>query len=112
MSLRQVSQRAGLSKTSISSAEAGEARGTVQLNTLQRLADALDCDLVYALVPKSSLARTLEVQAEKKAAQRVGRVADSMELEAQGVPDGETERQVGELAGRLLRDRGRSFWDV
>ena len=112
MSLRQMSRRTGLSKTSIGSAEAGEVKGTVQFNTLQRLADALDCDLVYALVPRSSLGRTLEAQAERKAAQLVGRVADSMELEAQGVPDQETERQVREMIPALLRDRGRDFWDV
>jgi len=112
MSIRQMSRRTGLSRTSISSAEAGEAKGTVQFDTLQGLADALDCDLVYALVPRSSLARTLEAQAEKKAAQLVGRVADSMELEAQGVPDEETKHQVRELATTLLRDRGRDFWNV
>ena len=112
MSIRQMSRRTGLSRTSISSAEAGEAKGTVQFDTLQGLADALDCDLVYALVPCSSLARTLEAQAEKKAAQLVGRVADSMELEAQGVPDEETKHQIKELATTLLRDRGRDFWNV
>ena len=112
MSLRQMSRRTGLSKTSISSAEAGEAKRTVQFDTLQRLADALDCDLVYALIPRSSLAQTLEAQAEKKAADLVGRVADSMELEAQGVPDAATERQLKDLVATLMRDRARYFWDV
>ncbi len=112
ISVRQMSRRTGLSRTSISSAEAGEAKGTVQFDTLRRLADGLDCDLVYALVPRSSLARMLEGQAKKKAAQVVGRVANSMELEAQGVPEEERHRQIRELAATLLRDRGRDFWDV
>jgi len=112
ISVRQMSRRTGLSRTSITSAEAGEARGTVQFDTLQGLADALDCDLVYALVPRTSLAQTLESHAHAKAAHLVGRVADSMKLEAQGVADEATERQVTELAASLLRDRGRDFWDV
>jgi predicted DNA-binding mobile mystery protein A len=112
ISLRQLSRRTGLSKTSISSAETGEAKGTVQLDTLRGLADALDCDLVYAIVPRSSLAQSLESQAIQKAANLVGRVAASMKLEAQGVADKDTERQVRELAATLLRDRGRGFWDV
>jgi predicted DNA-binding mobile mystery protein A len=111
ISVRQMSRRTGLSRTSITSAEAGEARGTVQFDTLQGLADALDCDLVYALVPRTSLAQTLESQAHAKAAHLVGRVADSMKLEAQGVADEATERQASELAASLLRDRGRDFWD-
>lgn len=112
ISVRQMSRRTGLARTSITSAEASEAKGTVQLDTLRGLADALDCDLVYALVPRSSLAGTLESQAEKKAAHIVGRVADSMKLEAQGVADEDTEYQVTELARTLLRERGRDLWDV
>jgi predicted DNA-binding mobile mystery protein A len=84
----------------------------VQFDTLRGLADALDCDLVYALIPRTSLAQTLEAQARRKAAALVGRVADSMKLEAQGVAHEATERQVSELAATILRDRGRGFWDV
>lgn len=112
ISVRQMSRRTGLSRTSITSAETGEAKGAVQFDTLRGLADALDCDLVYALIPRTSLAQTLEAQARRKAAALVGRVADSMKLEAQGVAHEETERQVSELAATILRDRGRGFWDV
>jgi len=112
ISVRQMSRRTGLSRTSISSAETGEAKGTVQFDTLRGLADALDCDLVYAVVPRTSLALTLEAHARKKAAALVGRVADSMKLEAQGVANEATERQVRDLAATILSDRGRDFWDV
>jgi predicted DNA-binding mobile mystery protein A len=112
ISVRQMARLTGLARTSVTNAEAGEAKRTVQLDTLERLADALDCDLVYALVPRTSLAGTLEAQAKRKAARLVDRVSDSMELEAQGVGDAATERQVGELAATLLRERGRDFWDV
>ena len=112
ISIRQMSRRAGLSRTSITSAEAGEARGTVQFDTLRGLADALNCDLVYALVPRSSLAQTIEAQARRKATDLVGRIADSMKLEEQGVADEATERQVRDLAATILRERGRDFWDV
>jgi predicted DNA-binding mobile mystery protein A len=112
ISLRQMTRLAGVSRTSIASAEAGEAKGTVQLDTLRRLAEALDCELVYALVPRDSLAMTLEVQARRKAAALVGQVADSMVLEDQGVSHDITEEQVRELAEEILRERGRDFWDV
>lgn len=112
ISVRQMARRTGLSRTSVTSAEAGEAKGTVQFDTLRGLANALECDLVYALVPRTSLAQTLRDQAEHKAATIVGGVADSMELEAQGVESSATERQVRDLAEQLLRDRGQDFWDV
>lgn len=36
--------------------EASEARGAISLSSLQRTADALDCDFVYFLVPRQSAA--------------------------------------------------------
>ena len=112
MSLRQLAERTGLSKTSVRNAELTERRGTVRLETLQKLAEGMGCDLVYALVPKESLQHTIQQQAERLARRIVGRVSDSMELEDQGVPDEETRRQIQEMIDELLRDRKRDFWDV
>ena len=112
MSLRQVAQRAGVSRTTVRSAEANEAKGTVQLDSLRLLAQALDCELVYALVPTTSLGRTVEQRAVQMAEAVVGRVSESMDLEDQGVSEVERRRQVGDMAAQILRDRNRSFWDV
>ncbi|MEX0600249.1 MAG: mobile mystery protein A [Rhodothermales bacterium] len=112
MSVRQLAARTGMSKTSVNNAEHTERRGTVQLDTLRRIADGLDCDLVYAIVPRRSLLHTLECQAERIAMELVGRVSESMELEEQGVSDDESCRQLETLAAEILRDRGRDYWDV
>jgi len=112
MTARQLAARSGKAQTTVLSTERNEASGTVQLDTLQNLADALDCDLVYALVPRTSLRERLERQACAIASQTVGRVSVSMELEAQGVPEEERARQVEGLAEEILRARKRDFWDV
>ena len=112
MTSRQLAARTEKSKTTVLSAERNEASGTVQLDTLQSLADALDCDLLYALVPRTSLRERLERQACMIAAETVDRVSASMELEAQGVPEEERARQIDELAEEVLRVRRRDFWDV
>lgn len=112
MSVRQLASRIGMSKTSVNSAEHTEKKGTVQLETLRRIADGLDCDLVYAIVPRHSLQHTLECQAERIARDLVGRVSESMELEEQGVSGDESRRQFKSLVAEILRDRSRDFWDV
>lgn len=112
MSLRQLAERADLSKTSVTNAEQTERRGTVQLETLQKLADAMDCDLVYALVPRQSLKKTIHAQATRIARTIVGRVSESMELEDQAVPDEDARRQIDEMIEELLRNRPRDFWDA
>ena len=43
--------------------QAREATQTIQLNSLRELANAIDCDLVYALVPRKSLGAILEDRA-------------------------------------------------
>ena len=112
MSIRQLADRTGLSKTSISSAESSEAKGSIRLDTLKRVAHGLDCELVYAIVPQKSLRHTLEKQAKRKAVLLVEGVSDSMDLEAQGISNKERQRQIEEMAEEMLRNRGRGFWDV
>lgn len=112
MSLRQLAARAGVSKTAAQAVERSEASETVQLDTLRKFADAMECDLVYALVPRDSLQAIVSRQARRIATLRVGRVAESMELEAQGVAPAERDRHIERLTEDILGDRGRDFWDA
>lgn len=111
MSLRQLASRAGLSKTSVAAVEKNEAKGSVQLDSLVRLADAMDCDLVYAIVPRDSLEGVVQAQATRAAERMVGSVADSMSLEDQATSEAERHQLVRELARRLRQGPG-SIWDV
>jgi len=109
---RQLAARTGKSQTTVLSIERNEANGTVQLDSLRNLADALDCEVVYAIVPRTSLRERLDRQACAIASKTVGRVSASMELEDQGVSEDERARQIDELAEEILRARRRDFWDV
>src|SRR4029079_14724254 len=51
----QLASRLGVRPQTLNLIEKSEAEGTIQLKTLRRAAEALDCTLVYALVPKGSL---------------------------------------------------------
>ena len=111
MSQRQLAERIGVSTTSAQSAERNEARGKIQLDSLEALAEGLECEFVYALVPRDSIEGMLEQRATELAGRMVNRVSTSMELEEQGVSEEEKRRQIEELAVRLLRDRPKHFWD-
>ena len=88
MTTRQLASRMGVSQPSVVKLEQSEANGTVQLATLRRAADALNCDLVYALVPREgSLEQTVLTQARHRATSLVDAVDRSMELEDQAVDD-------------------------
>ena len=111
MSQRQLAVRMGVSTTAAQSAERNEARGKIQIDSLKSLAEGLDCELVYVLVPRESIQGMIERRATQLAAEMVNRVSTSMELEDQGVSEEERQGQIEELAGSLLRDRPKNFWD-
>jgi predicted DNA-binding mobile mystery protein A len=100
----------GFSAPAISQFEKAERDGTITLSTLQTIADALDCDLVYGLVPRESLRAYLEREAHRRARRMLDRVRHSMSLEAQDISEEEMESQLRELAEELLAGSWRKIW--
>src|SRR5229473_4252166 len=63
MTTAQLAKRLGVKQPSVVALEQSEAKGTIELATLRRVAEALDCTLVYAFVPNQPLETTLRDQA-------------------------------------------------
>jgi predicted DNA-binding mobile mystery protein A len=105
MSSEQLARRLSLRSQSIDDWEKAEANGSVQLKTLRRAAEALDCNLVYALVPKTSLENTVRSRARRIAIRELGRVAHTMRLEDQGTDAKDREAQVSEYVRDHVKDR-------
>ena len=106
MSGPELAARMGVSQSTVSDLEASEAADRIQLSTLRRAADALGCDLVYVLVPRTGLEEAVAARARAKAAAHLGRVAHSSRLEAQEVGADAHDRQLDELAAQLADRRG------
>ena len=104
MPARDLAQRMGVAESSVVRLEGREAAGSVQLDSLARAADALDCDLVYALIPRGRLDASVRQQARLKAEQSMAAIVHSMDLEDQPVPADERaallEEQALEWEGR------------
>jgi predicted DNA-binding mobile mystery protein A len=83
MSQADLARRLNVTQASVASMERSEASGKIQLDTLQRVAEAMDCDLVYALVPRGSLEATLRDAARRKLSPHLRAVAQTMRLENQ-----------------------------
>jgi len=111
MSAAQLGRRLSVTRQAVAELERGEGRRTITLATLERAANALDANLVYALVPRQSLSETRRLRARQQAERQLARVAHSMRLEEQEVSPEEHEAQVAELQERLLSTWSRSLWD-
>ncbi len=106
MTPADLAARMGVERTTFVRLEQSERAGRIQLGTLTRAADALQCDLVYALVPRHPLETTVVRRAEKLARADLAGVDHTMLLEDQQVPDGNDPEQVAEYAARLLEQPG------
>lgn len=105
MSSEQLARRLSVRSQSIDDWEKAEASGSVQLKTLRRAAEALDCNLVYALVPKTSLENAVQSRARRIAIRELGRVAHTMRLEDQGTDAKDREAQISEYIRDHVKDR-------
>ena len=105
MSALQLGIRLGVKPQSVADLEKSEAFGTIQLKTLRKLAEALGCTLVYALVPKSSLENAVQTRAREIARKELARIGHTMDLEAQGLSKAEREAQIDEYVREHLRER-------
>ena len=107
----QFARRMGVAPSRIPALERGEVEGTLTLASLKKAAAALDCSLVYVLVPHSSLTEMVHTRAIHKANEVISRVNQTMALEAQNVPAEELREDRDQLADELIRTRLRDLWN-
>ena len=108
MSSAQLARRLGVKQPTVARIERSEARGTIELATLRRAAEALDCMLVYALVPRQPLATIVEARKRKIAAGRLQAIEHSMMLENQTLPAAERDARIDSLVDEI---DPRRLWD-
>jgi len=100
----ELARRLGTSRQLPLQLEKGEAEDRITLKSLRAAANALDCDLVYALVPRAgSMQELIENRARAEAKDRVLGVEHSMALENQAV--GRIDEAVEAETRRLVRKR-------
>lgn len=110
MAATHLATRLGVNTSTVIRLEASEADDTISLATMRRAAEALGCELQYALVPRQSLADTLESRALALARRRMASVSHTMVLEAQATSRETVEAQTRILAESLLKGSRRILW--
>jgi len=106
MSGPELARRMDISPQSVQSIELNEVSGSIRLETLQRAADALNCDLEYVLIPRQRLQDMVDGQARDRAARHIDPIAHHSRLEAQSLSDGAAAAQLDDVAASLIDRRG------
>ena len=107
---RQQAARLGITGSTLHKSEQSEADERISLGQLRKLADGLDCELVYALVPRKPLPDVVQDRAMQLAKEEVHGVAHTMGLEDQRPTDARIQKQVARRADDLLRGKWSDLW--
>lgn len=106
MTAADLAHRLGVSGVAVTKLEASEREGRARLDTLARAADALGCDLVVALVPRTSLDETVRARARRVATARLNEVTTTMALEVQEASNDATAAALDDLTQRVVVEPG------
>lgn len=108
MTAEQLANRLGVKQPTLHELEQSEMKGSIELATLRRVAAALDCTLVYALVPRQTLEEMVRTRARSFSRRRLAPVEHSMLLEDQQVPGMAEEERVDAV---LRETRPSKLWE-
>lgn len=106
MSGTELAQRMGVRQQVVHQFERNEVNGSIKLDTLRRVADNLNCEFVYFLIPRQSLTETVKIQATRKAREHLEPVEHHSKLEDQEPALADREAQLTELAEQLIDRKG------
>ena len=112
MTMAQLGTKLNITRQGVKRIEESEANGTITLNSLKDVANAMDLKFVYALVPKNgTIDDLIETKAEKLAQKIVLRTNQNMKLEGQGIGDDKISKTIKDLAIEIKRELRKSLWD-
>ena len=109
MSATALAKRLRVSHPTILEYEKAEQSGRIQIETLRRVGDALDADLVIALIPRKTVQASLRMRAEEIARDEMKAVVQTMRLENQEVDAQATRQEFDQLVLDLMREP-RKLW--
>jgi predicted DNA-binding mobile mystery protein A len=110
---RQLADRVGVEQSNITRLEEREPSGKVTLERLAKTANAMNCRLIYAIVPNdrfADLEAIIDERAQDLAQQLVRTAEHSMRLEKQGANDDDLAKDVDSLARQLISKMDSRIW--
>jgi len=109
MPLKTIAKRLGITVQGAKDLEMREANGNVTLNKLRQAAEALNCRLVYVLIPNEPLETMLETAANSFADNMMKDVSNSMSLEGQATTSAHQQDAKDQLVEEL-KSTPRRIW--
>ncbi len=111
MSGPQLAKRLGVTKGQVSKTEMGEVAGSVSLKTIHKMAQAMNCRLVYAVIPEKEIGQVIKERAIKKAKAQVKIASTHMALEAQALNREKLNAEIERIASEIVDKMPADLWN-
>ncbi|MBW6483074.1 MAG: mobile mystery protein A [Vicingaceae bacterium] len=112
MTMAQLGNKLNITRQGVKSIEESEAKGSISINSLKTVGEALDLKFVYGFVPEDgTIDNLIQIKAEKLARKIVLRTNQNMKLENQGIEEDKIKASIEELANEIKREMRKSLWD-
>ena len=108
MTTAQLAKRLGIPQSNVSIFEKAERNKKITLESLERIADALDCDLQYLLIPRRGLGATLKERVKKLYQRDEKMLEHQMRLEGQGT---KTDKRKALEMAMLVLNKDKRIWE-
>jgi predicted DNA-binding mobile mystery protein A len=112
ISLKQLGKKLKVSSQNINQFEQREKDGSISLQKLKDVAEALDMNFVYVFIPKDgSLEKLIEKRSKKLAEEIVMRTSHSMKLENQENTEERIKKAIEDRAEKIKNEMPKYLWD-
>lgn len=110
MTASDLGRRMGVSQAAVTQFEKSEKDDAITLKSLRSAAEALDCTLLYAFVPRRALEDLMRDRASALADQQLARAHHTMTLENQALPPDDLAAERSRLIDEILRGDPSRLW--
>lgn len=109
MSSKALANRVGVSATTMSETEKAEFEEGITLKRLRKVAESLDCDLVYYFLPKKPIPEMIEERALYLAEQKLRNIQSLVDIDESRIPEFFIEQKIKDEVEDLKYSR--KLWD-
>lgn len=112
ISLKQLGKKLNVSSQNINQFEKREKDGSISIQKLKEVAEALEMNFVYIFIPKDgSLEKLIERLADKVAKEIVMRTSHTMKLEDQENTEERLKKAIKDRAEKIKNELPKYLWD-
>lgn len=110
MSSKALAKKLSISPSAVTEIEKAEITETLSIKRLRKIADELNCDLVYYLLPREDIKLSIEKRARHIALKRVMEANLHMDIEDQALREEFLKEQIDDLTHQLKYSK--KLWDL